>query len=117
MVENSLVFLLILVPHTAEYSDGLGLEQTAFQFPGLSSNQKIYKLICKICKLFCMFILTYRGIPKGLIQGGHHNTEYRQEKWQDMLIKDKADYKSIDAWGKRLWVDIYNRPSKTKRTS
>lgn len=58
MVENSLVFLLIFVPHTAEYSDGLGLEQVASQFPGPSSNQKIYKLICK---LFCMSVLTYRG--------------------------------------------------------
>ena len=39
MVENSLVFLLIFVPHTAEYNDGLDLEQMASQFPGPSSNQ------------------------------------------------------------------------------
>ena len=61
MVENSLVFLLILVPQIAEYSDGLGLEQMASQLPGPSYNQKICKLICKICKLFCMSVLTYQG--------------------------------------------------------
>lgn len=67
MVENSLVFLLIFVPHTAEYSDGLGLEQVASQFPGPSSNQKIYKL--QIILYVCSDLSW--GIPKGLTQGVH----------------------------------------------